>query len=208
MAVEDPAARFWDRIAARYAARPVGDEAAYRHKLAVTREYLRPDMKMLEFGCGTGSTALFHAPFVQHILAIDLSARMLAIACGKAAAAGVANVEFRQSAFDGFEAPAASFDAVLGLSILHLLDDRDAAIARVHRLLKPGGVFISSTACLGDGMAWFRLIAAPGRALGLLPLLRVFKAAELEASMTAAGFAIEQRWRPGPGKSVFLVARK
>ena len=45
-------ARFWDRIAARYARKPVADEAAYQKKLAVTREYLRPDMEVLEFGCG------------------------------------------------------------------------------------------------------------------------------------------------------------
>lgn len=208
MAMQYPSTRFWDRIAERYARRPVADEAAYRHKLAVTQEYLGPEMTVLEFGCGTGSTALVHAPFVRDILAIDVSARMLAIARGKAAAAGIGNVEFRQAAIDDFEAPAASFDAVLGLSILHLLADRDAAIARVHRLLKPGGVFVSGTVCLGDGMAWFRLIAVPGHVLGLLPLLRVFTAAELEASLTAAGFTIERRWRPDKGQSVFLVARK
>lgn len=50
--------RFWDRIAARYARKPVADEAAYQKKLAVTREYLRPDMEVLELGCGTGFTYL------------------------------------------------------------------------------------------------------------------------------------------------------
>ena len=53
-----PSSKFWDRIAARYARKPVADEAAYRRKLAVTRDYLAPDMDVLEFGCGTGSTAI------------------------------------------------------------------------------------------------------------------------------------------------------
>lgn len=58
------AACFWDRIADRCARKPVADEAAYQRKLEVTRGYLRPDMEVFEFGCGTGTTALHHAPFV------------------------------------------------------------------------------------------------------------------------------------------------
>jgi cyclopropane fatty-acyl-phospholipid synthase-like methyltransferase len=48
--------KFWDRMAERYAKRPVANEDAYRKKLEVTRSYLEPDMQVLEFGCGTGST--------------------------------------------------------------------------------------------------------------------------------------------------------
>ena len=43
--------RFWDRSAERYSKRPVADEASYQKKLAITREYFRPDMQVLEFGC-------------------------------------------------------------------------------------------------------------------------------------------------------------
>ncbi len=50
----DRSARFWDRIAKRYARTPVADEAAYQRKLKITRGYLRPDMEVMEFGCGTG----------------------------------------------------------------------------------------------------------------------------------------------------------
>ena len=55
-------AKFWDKIAERYSRRPIADEAAYHRKLQVTREYFHPDMQVLEFGCGTGSTAIEHAP--------------------------------------------------------------------------------------------------------------------------------------------------
>ena len=50
--------RFWDRHAAGYARRPVADEASYQHKLSVTRRHLRPEMRLLEVGCGTGTTAI------------------------------------------------------------------------------------------------------------------------------------------------------
>ena len=82
--------KFWDRIAKRYEKKPVGDEAAYQRKLATTREYFRPSMEVLEIGCGTGSTAIAHAPYVAHIRATDISEKMIEIAKGKATEAGVA----------------------------------------------------------------------------------------------------------------------
>lgn len=207
-AMTPSSSRFWDKIADRYARQPVKDEAAYQKKLQITQDYLRPDMKLLEFGCGTGTTALTHAPLVDRILAIDISARMLEIAEQKAEAAGIGNVMFERAAIDDFTAPDNSFDIVLGMSILHLLADKDMAIAKVHKMLKPGGVFISSTVCLGNTMKFFKLIGPLGRALGVLPLLQVFTTQELVDSIKARGFVVEHEWSPGKGTSVFIVARK
>ncbi len=203
-----PDIRFYDRVAERYAKKPIADQDAYQRKLRTTRQYLRSDMEVLEFGCGTGGTAIAHTPFVKHILAIDFSAAMIDIARRKAAAADVKNVTFEQADIDDFQAPDGSFDAVMGHSVLHLLDDRDATIAKVHRLLKPGGVFVSSTTCVGDTMKIFKIIGPIGRRLGLLPLLRVFTTTDLTDSLTAAGFAIDHQWQPARGKAVFIVARK
>ena len=204
----DRSARFWDRIAERYAKKPVADEAAYQRKLEVTRGYLRPDMEVLEIGCGTGSTAIAHAPFVQHIRAVDISSKMIDIAQRKADAAKVSNVTFERSAIDDLRVPDGSLDAVLALSLLHLLDDKEALIARVYDMLKPGGVFVTSTACLGDDMKYIKLIVPGGRFLGLMPLVKVFTRKELEDSFTAAGFRIDHRWHPGKGKALFIVASK
>ena len=201
-------AKFWDWIAARYARTPVADEASYQKKLQITQDYLRPGMEVLEFGCGTGSTALIHAPHVKHIHAIDISSRMIEIARGKAEAGRARNISFDQSSFDDFYAPDRSFDAVLGMSILHLLENRDAVISKVYRLLRPGGIFVSSTACIGDGMKWFKLVAPIGKLFGHLPLVKVFTSEELVASLVKAGFVIDHRWEPGRGKAVFIVARR
>ena len=203
-----PSSRFWDRMAERYSRKPVADEAAYQKKLQVTREYFRPDMEVLEFGCGTGSTAIAHAPYVKHIRAIDISSKMIEIAQGKADAGNVANVTFEQSTLDDLDVPDESFDAVMGHSILHLLEDRDDAIVKVHRMLKPGAVFVSSTACIGDFMKIFKIIGPIGHFFGLLPLVRVFTKTDLEDSLTGAGFRIDYEWQPGKGKSVFIVAKK
>ena len=201
-------ARFWDRTAARYAKRPVGDEAAYNKKLAKTREYLGPDIKVLEFGCGTGSTALAHAPYVAHIRATDISAKMIEIARAKAEAKHAQNVTFERTSIEELDVPKDSIDVVLGLSILHLVADREGAIVKVYRMLKPGGVFISNTACLGDKLKVFKLIGPIGRLLGLIPRVEVFTRRQLMDSLCVAGFQIDYQWQPGSGVALFVVARK
>lgn len=204
----DQSIKFWDKIADRYSKQPIADEAAYQKKLQVTRGYFHPDMEVLEIGCGTGSTAILHAPDVKHIQAIDISSRMIEIAQGKADAEGIENVTFEQSTIDEFSVPDRIFDAVLGFSILHLLDNKDEVIAKVHRMLKPGGIFVTSTVCLGDRMKFFKVIAPIGEFLGLMPLVRVFTVKELGVSLTDAGFKIDYEWQPRKGKAAFIVAKK
>ena len=89
-----PQARIWNRFAAGYAKRPVDDPEAYQIKLDKTAALMRPDMKVLEFGCGTGTTALYHAEWVAQIDALDFSSEMISIARSKANTAGIGNVSF------------------------------------------------------------------------------------------------------------------
>ncbi len=200
--------KFWDKIAKRYSKQPIADEAAYQKKLEVTREYFRPDMEVLEFGCGTGSTAIIHAPYVKHIHAIDISSKMIEIAQGKADAKNVENVTFKRSTIEEISVSDQTLDAVLGLSILPLLDNKEEVIAKVHKMLKPGGIFVTSTACIGDTMKFVKLIAPIGKFFGLMPLVKVFTTKDLENSLTDAGFEINYQWQPGKGKAVFIVAKK
>lgn len=208
-------ALFWNLLATKYAKSPVADEAAYQRKLEVTRGYFKPDMEVLEIGCGTGSTAVTHAPHVKHIRAVDISSKMLEIARGKADAKHIENITFERSSIDGLSVPEQSLDAVLGLSILHLLRDKETAIAKVHQMLKPGGVFVSSTVCAADALKpwsldaiFLRFLVPVGSLLGLLPPVQCFSSQELESSLCEAGFVIDHRWRPDTGRSVFIVAKK
>ena len=195
-------------IAKRYAKSPVSDEAVYQKKLQITREYMRPDMEVLEFGCGTGSTAIAHAGYVKHIRAIDFSARMLGIARDKADAAGIANISFEQAGIEELKSSNQAYDVVMGHSILHLLADKKQVIASVFQMLKPGGVFVSSTACIGGKNRLLKLILPVGNFLGLLPLVRFFTADELVQSILDTGFRIEHQWLPDGSDAVFIVAKK
>lgn len=199
---------FWDKIANRYSEKPIDDEAAYRTKLQVTRKILRPDMRVLEIGCGTGSTAIEHAPYVKHIHAIDYSAKMIEIAERKACEKNIDNITFEQFDIDAFSSPDQSFDVVLGLNILHLLENKEEVINRIFRSLIPGGTFVSSTHCLGDTMRFIKVIAPIGKFFGLMPLVKVFTTDELEGSLAAAGFDINHKWQPDKGKALFMLAQK
>ena len=200
--------KFWNRFAERYARMPVQDEAVYQRKLSVTQEYFPPDADVLEFGCGTGTTAIHHAPHVKRYRAIDVSPKMIGIAERKAAAEPMDNLSFTVSALEEYPVDDASLDAVLGMSILHLLDDPEDAIKRVYRMLRPGGVFVSSTACLGDTMKYFKLIGPVGSFFGLMPRVQVFTRSHLVDSLIRSGFDIDHQWQPAKGKGVFIIARK
>ncbi|WP_411816062.1 class I SAM-dependent methyltransferase [Hyphococcus sp. DH-69] len=199
---------FWDRIAAKYARQPIADQAAYEHKLEVTQQYLTADTKLFEFGCGTGSTAIIHATKVAHIVAIDVSENMLAIAREKALDANIDNIEFIRSRIEEYDAQPGSFDVVLGMSIIHLLPDRQAALTKIHSLLAPNGAFISSTACLKDSTGFLRPFLWIGRQIGKLPYVSFFSKDEFLDELRDAGFVIEYEWQPGKSKGLFVVARK
>lgn len=206
--IVDQSAKFWNRIANRYSKQPITDQVAYQKKLEVTRDYLRPEMEILEFGCGTGSTAITHAPYVKHIQAIDISSSMIEIAQEKADAKNIQNVTFRCSSIDEIKVPDQTMDAVLGLSVLHLLDNRDQIIAKVHKMLKPGGFFITSTPCIGDGVNLVKFVVPIGKFLGLIPMVKVFTTRELEISLTDGGFCIDHQSQPAKNKAVFIVANR
>ncbi len=196
-------------MATRYSKMPVKDEAAYQKKLELTRGYFTLEANVLEFGCGTGTTALHHATHVKHILATDISDKMLEIARGKAKDQAIDNVSFERHDIAGFDAAAESYDAVLAMSILHLIGDREAVMAKVYKWLKPGGVFVSSTICLAE-MAFFWSIAIGAMKLvgQAPPVVDALKHAALIDAISGAGFEIEHDMRMSKQKVAFVVARK
>ena len=200
--------RFWDRLAKKYAASPVANPAAYAEKLKRTQALFKPDFEVLEVGCGTGTTAIHHAPLVRHIRGTDLSPNMLSIARDKAARAGVTNVDFEVGDIESSSPLGGSYDMVMAHSLLHLLRDEKPAIGRIFDLVKPGGWFVSSTACLSDMVPWLRFVAPLGQAVGRLPQLCFFSAGQLAAEIEQAGFVITDRWQPKKGAAVFIIAQR
>jgi ubiquinone/menaquinone biosynthesis C-methylase UbiE len=203
--------RFWDKGARKYAARPLADPEAYARTLERTRHFLKSTDTIVELGCGTGTTALRLAPDVAHMVASDISAEMVAIGREKAAGEGRSNVQFAVATPEAAPWGDASFDAALAFNLLHLIEQRRQALFSIHRILKPGGLFISKTPCLADANPVFRIVAPAMRLVGAAPYVAFFSFAALESEIAAAGFEIVERARHGSRRRdarPFLVARK
>lgn len=203
------AEKFWDKTAEKYARSPIKNVPAYEKSLARTKAYLSEDDKVLEVGCGTGSTALLLAGSVKQIMATDISANMIAIGQRKAQAQQVGNVTFARAApFDDSLAEG-SFDVVLAFNFLHLLDDTPKALRRLHGLLKPGGLLISKTVCLGEETCLWRVLIYAMQKIGFAPYVSFLKVAELEDCIAEQGFeVIETGSYPSFSRGRFIVARK
>lgn len=200
-------AAIWNRFAKGYARRPVADPEAYETKLAMTAARLTPDMRLLEVGCGTGTTALKHAGRVAEIDAIDFSSEMIAIAKGKAREAGIENARFRVAALDDLP-EGAGYDAVLAMSVIHLLADPGAGLKRLAGQVRPGGFLFSSTVCIGEMGGFLPRILPMLGWTRLLPKVAPLTKSNLIALHEAAGLEIVEEFQPGPEKAVFLIARK
>ena len=203
------ASKFWDRIAARYSKRTVQNEAAYEQTLARTRSHVSQHDHVVEYGCGTGTTALKLSGSAAHITATDFSGEMLRIGEERRAAQGIENVTFKQVSATVPAADDETVDVVLAFNLLHLIEETDQVFAAVRRQLKPGGYFISKTACMGDGNILLRLaVPVMGWYFGV-PYIKKYRVRELEDQITAAGFRIvETGNHPDKPPRRFIVARK
>ncbi|WP_206168982.1 class I SAM-dependent methyltransferase [Variovorax sp. 553] len=204
-------ARFWDRTSRRYAKSAVGDPAGYERTLERTRALLRPDSRVLELGCGTGTTALRLAADAGSCLATDISAGMIAIADEKLAASLVPSLAFRIATAEALAQEAARFDVVLGFNYLHLVRDLPGTLRCIHGLLAAEGLFVSKTPCVGDMNPLIRFLLPAMRAIGAAPYASAFREAELRQQMDAAGFeilAVEDHATKGKENRPYVVARK
>jgi ubiquinone/menaquinone biosynthesis C-methylase UbiE len=204
-------ARFWDRSSRRYAKSAISDQAGYERTLERTHALLKPDDKVLELGCGTGTTALRLAGGVESYLATDISAGMIAIAEEKLAADPAPTLALRAATAESLASETAKFDAVLAFNYLHLARDLPGTLRSIHALLVPGGRFISKTPCLSDMNPLIRLVLPLMQMIGKAPHASVFSAQELGNLITAAGFELvstERHASKGKDSRPFIVARK
>ncbi len=117
-------------------ATPAGRVRARRRAdLIATASKLRPGMRALEIGCGTGLFTEMFARSGAHLVAVDISEDLLQKARGRGLPPE--RVLFLEKRFEDCDVEG-PFDAVIGNSILHHLD-LDSALLRIYALLKPGG---------------------------------------------------------------------
>ncbi len=200
-------AAFWDKAAEKYAKDPISDMESYTQTLDIMKDLLQPQHRVLEIGCGTGSTALELAPQVDRYVGTDISSNMVEIAADKLADTNLDHLSFQVA--QAHEFPGTGHDVVLALNLLHLVENMEETLGAIYNALPSGGIFISKSALLGEGSWYLGPMIALMRAVGKAPFVARFSEAELIRMMERAGFTITQTIKQGGmAPRLFVVAQK
>ena len=185
--------KFWNLISSKYAASPIRDRTAYDKKIQRLKTYLSPESLVLDIGCGTGTQCCDIAADVKQVTGIDISDKLLAIAEQRLTERKLENVKFTCTSLFDEDLPAESVDMVMAFYVLHFFEDIDTVFSHIHSLLKPGGIFVFETACLGEknkiAGLFLRLIGY----LGFMPKIYLLTNEQLEQALDKTGFILVEK---------------
>ncbi|MBW9275032.1 MAG: class I SAM-dependent methyltransferase [Candidatus Thiodiazotropha sp. (ex. Lucinisca nassula)] len=201
--------KFWNLIARKYAASPIADVAAYQKKIEKLKFYLSSEDYVLDIGCGTGTQCDDLANNVKHVTGIDISNKLLAIAEIRKIEREIENVEFVQTTVFDERFYSGSFNVVMAFYVLHFYEDIDEVFRRIYDLLKPSGLFILETACLGEkNTITGKLIRSAGK-LGFLPLINLLSNRQIELALEKTGFSVVEKTKFSESNDEYtLIAKK
>ena len=152
--MKETGAAFWQKIARHYPSMMKRSAPLYSEICSRIRPHLSRDMNVLELACGTGQLSVPLSPYVRLWEATDYSPNMIAEAKKR-----VTSSRLHFSVQDAAALPYAheTFDAVVIVNALHILQEPDKVIAEIRRVLKPGGWLFAPTFVHGGGrLAGFR----------------------------------------------------
>ena len=200
--------RFWDKTASQYDQIEMKDKQTYINIIKRTKTHLKISDVVLDFGCGTGLIANEIAEYVKELHAMDISSNMIEIAEKKAQERNIANINYAHATIFDERYKKGSFDVILAFHVLHLLQDEHIVLQRTNELLKPGGLLISATPCVGEKIFLRSLLSLAGR-IGLAPKIRSFKMRNLVDTIEEGNFSIvESDCLKKSSQEYFIVARK
>jgi SAM-dependent methyltransferase len=108
---------------------------------------IRPGERVVDCGSGAGADALIAARLVGptgRVIGVDMTPEMLATARANADGSGIRNVEFREGLLEALPVEAGWADVVISNGVLNLVPDKAAALAEMHRVLRPGGRLLAA----------------------------------------------------------------
>lgn len=207
----DKSEKFWDNQAKNFATQEQKNiQLTENRDFITTLKYLNINDIVLDYGCGLGIVSNAISDKMKEIHAIDISSKMVEIAKTKAGERSIKNVNYAQATIFDERYLKESFNVILAFRILHMLEDTQAVIRRINELLKPGGIFISVTACMGSLKAFLGVPLFLLRKIGIMPLhINMFNLPELQGIITGGSFKIVEYERMNDRLPHYcIVARK
>ncbi|MFC1956328.1 class I SAM-dependent methyltransferase [Chloroflexota bacterium] len=183
--------KFWDKQAKDFIDHEQHTQLSENKDFITTLKYLNIDDTVLDYGCATGIISNAIADKVKEIHAIDISSKMIEIAKIKAGERHIDHIHFSQATIFDERYQKESFNVILAFRILHMLEDIQAVMRRINELLKPGGTFISVSACMSDKKALLSILVFLASKMKIVPQhINMFKFPELQGIITGGGFHI------------------
>ncbi len=199
--LKDEQRRDWDAAAAGWKKWwPVFERSAQHvSDRLVELAAVKAGSRVLDVATGNGEPALTaarSAGATGRVIATDQSAGMLAIARERAAALGVANVEFRQTDGEALAIDDRDFDAIVCRWGLMFMPDVKGALRAMHDRLRIGGRLATSVWAAADKVPMISIGAEAVRRIANLPPppadalgpLRLADESIMRAALAAAGF--------------------
>ena len=194
--------KFWDRIASKFD-RIEKSDISYKIFIEKAKEYIKADDTILDFGCGTGLICNEIAKNVRNIQAIDISTKMIEISKNKASECKIQNIDFARTTIFDEKFKVGSFDAIIAFNIFHLLEEPQKYFQRLHQMLKPGGLIISSTPCMSEAYLLNSVLKLFSN-IGMTPKLTSFTSSEMEHLLLNESFKTIEFNRIKPKSPIYI----
>ena len=196
--------KFFDKVSSK--SKPEPNQTASK-AIELSKEHLEKDNYAFDFGCGSGAITNELAKVVRVIDAIDISSGMLEFAKKEAEKSSIVNINYVQASIFDDRFNGKEYDVILAFNVLHYIEDMPRLIERINGLLKPNGVFISSTACLKEKRSFIGYIVMLLAKIRVMPKIYFYKKNELETLITNGKFDLVKSEKISKLHEYFIVAR-
>ena len=150
---------------------------------------IRPGLRLLDAGCGTGEAALLAQQRGALVSGIDAAPKMIERCRVK-----MPGCDFRVGDLEELPYPDATYDAVIACNCVHFTAHPDRAIAELRRVLRPGGrLAIAANGSLDEfpsSQIFYALLAIAPRPDEVGDPFKLAGPGVLDGMVEAAGFRI------------------